>query len=531
MRRAAAVARCDHDIEAAIERGEHSRELARMVGVVAIHDEQHVVRGAVLRGVRDEAAQPFAQALVDRFADDFHVELIFPLECALDRAIGAAIVVEHDAVIGASVRERFLEARKQRRYRRLLVIGGQPDPQLACWQVCRHQAPGRRTRPLSRNCFKMPAPQRRRRSGQSAATLTAVNKMNPTPYSAKTWWWLYAAAALSLYTTLGLPYIGEEAVYTITSLEMRLNHDYFVTTLYGTNYGRPPLLNWLIIPLAEMLGWDRMLLASRLVAATATVLTGLVLAWLTLNLTRNRALAAFAAVVFLSGDALFYRGWLAYADPLLTLCVFGAIACLWVAVLRKEGALLWLAVVLVTCGFLAKVQTAYLFYGVALVVLAADRDARRFLLGAHSIAAHAAAVAALLAWNAYFTHGTQSASTGVDILLKIKSVDLADYLHQLWSFPPETVLRLAPASLVFVYYWWRTRAAAPAGGGRRISVAHAARHADPQLSAVPGWDRRRTSATSCRCIPWRRWSSRRRSGISVSARASWPRAGSSLPSC
>jgi hypothetical protein len=67
-----------------------------------------------------------------------------------------------------------------------------------------------------------------------------------------------------MYTTLGLPYIGEEAVYTITSLEMRLNHDYFVTTLYGTNYGRPPLLNWLIIPLAEMLGWDRMLLASRL---------------------------------------------------------------------------------------------------------------------------------------------------------------------------------------------------------------------------------------------------------------------------
>jgi 4-amino-4-deoxy-L-arabinose transferase-like glycosyltransferase len=286
--------------------------------------------------------------------------------------------------------------------------------------------------------------------------------MNPTPYSAKTWWWLYAAAALSLYTTLGLPYIGEEAVYTITSLEMRLNQDYFVTTLYGTNYGRPPLLNWLIIPLAEMLGWDRMLLASRLVAATATVLTGLVLAWLTLNLTRNRALAAFAAVVFLSGDALFYRGWLAYADPLLTLCVFGAIACLWVAVLRKEGALLWLAVLLVTCGFLAKVQTAYLFYGVALVVLAAGRDARRFLLGVHSIAAHAAAVAALLAWNAYFTYGTQSASTGVDILLKIKSVDLADYLHQLWSFPPETVLRLAPASLVFVYYWWRTRAAAPA---------------------------------------------------------------------
>ena len=78
--------------------------------------------------------------------------------------------------------------------------------------------------------------------------------MNLSPRSVRTWWWLYAAAALSLFTTLTLPYIGEEAVYTITSLEMRLNHDYFVNTLYGTNYGRPPFLNWRIIPLAEVMG-------------------------------------------------------------------------------------------------------------------------------------------------------------------------------------------------------------------------------------------------------------------------------------
>src|SRR3954452_11701222 len=116
------------------------------------------------------------------------------------------------------------------------------------------------------------------------AQVSAVDKMNPTPYSAKTWWWLYSAAAVSLFTTIMLPYIGEEAVYTITSLEMRLNHDFFVTTLYGNSYGRPPLLNWLIMPLAETLGWEHMLLASRVVTATATVVTGLTLAWLTLNL-------------------------------------------------------------------------------------------------------------------------------------------------------------------------------------------------------------------------------------------------------
>jgi 4-amino-4-deoxy-L-arabinose transferase-like glycosyltransferase len=289
-------------------------------------------------------------------------------------------------------------------------------------------------------------------------------KMHFVPDEAREWWWLYVAAALSLLTTCTLPYVGEEAVYTITSLEMWLNHDFFVTTLYGTNYGRPPLLNWLMIPLAEVTGWDHVLLASRLITALATATTGLVLAWLALNLTRNRAFAAFSAVVFLSGDALFYRGWLAYADPLFTLFVFSAIACLWIGASRGRHLLTWCAVALLTAGFLTKVQTAYVFYGVAFAALLLERDTRRFLLGTNSLLAHGAALAALLAWNAWFTHGQQASGTVVDIALKLKSLDIVGYVDQLWSFPLETLLRFMPASLVAIYYVWRTRPDSSAGG-------------------------------------------------------------------
>lgn len=283
-----------------------------------------------------------------------------------------------------------------------------------------------------------------------------------TPLSEKTWWWLYAAAAVGLYTTLTLPYLGEEAVYTITSLEMRLNENPFVTTLYGTNYGRPPLLNWLMIPLTEVLGWERVLLSSRLIAATATVVTALVLAWLAYHLTRERVLAASSAALYLSGDVLFYRGWLAYADPLFTLFVFGGIACLWVALLRTRPVLLWPAVLLVSCGFLAKVQTAFLFYGTALAVLALDRDHRKVLLGAQSLAAHAAAAAALIALNMVFAKGSYSGGTVTDIVLKVKTADLGDYLKQLVTFPLETVLRFAPVSMLALYYLWRKRGSAGA---------------------------------------------------------------------
>jgi 4-amino-4-deoxy-L-arabinose transferase-like glycosyltransferase len=284
----------------------------------------------------------------------------------------------------------------------------------------------------------------------------AADKMNLIPNSTRTWWLLYAAAALSFATTLTLPYIGEEAVYTITSLEMRLNHDFFLTTLYGTFYPRPPLLNWMIIPLAEMMGWERVLLASRLVAAAATVATGLVLAWLTLNLTRNRDLAAVSAAVFLSGDALFYRGWLAYADPLFTLCVFGAIACLWVSVRRRQGLLVWIAATLLACGFLTKDQTAYLFYGIAFAALLLQSDARRYLFGMNSVLAHASALASLLVWNGVLTHGLQNSTASV-IADKLMTVELGDYVEQLWSFPLETVLRFMPVSLIAIYFGWRQR--------------------------------------------------------------------------
>jgi len=278
-----------------------------------------------------------------------------------------------------------------------------------------------------------------------------------TSKSVKRLWWLYAVAALSLLTTLPLPYVGEEAVYTITSLEMWVNREFFLTTLYGTAYPRPPFINWLMIPLSNLLGWEHVLQASRLVTAAATIATGAVLAWLTANLTRNHALAAFAALVYLSGDVLFYRGWLGYADSLFTLCVFAAIACTWVAAERGRAWLIWIGMIALTCGFLTKVQTAYLFYGVAFAVLFFRRDYRRVLLQPGSVAAHFAGIAAFILWNLYAVRGAHSTGAVTDILLKIQTAGVAAYLNQLWTFPLETFLRFLPASALAAYFWFRGR--------------------------------------------------------------------------
>jgi 4-amino-4-deoxy-L-arabinose transferase-like glycosyltransferase len=270
-------------------------------------------------------------------------------------------------------------------------------------------------------------------------------------------WLLYALASASFVTTLGLPYIGEEGVYTITSLEMWLSHNFLVSTLYGGIYGRPPLYNWLIAPVAVVFGWDHVLAAARFVTAMSSVLTGLVLGWMTTRLTGDRRLAALAALIFLSGDVLFYHGWLAYSDPLFSLFIFSAIACLWVGVRENRPALFWLAVLATTCAFLTKVLTAYLFYALALLVLGARREYRARLLRPWPIAAHVAGVAAFLAWHYVVTGGGSLSDTAHHVLHKSNTVDLGDYVRQLALFPVETLVRLLPASALAAWFWYRQR--------------------------------------------------------------------------
>src|SRR5207249_1658856 len=167
--------------------------------------------------------------------------------------------------------------------------------------------------------------------------------------------------------------------FTISAQEMWANRQFLVMTHYGSVYPRPGLFPLLIAGVSNILGWSNVLIAARMIAISATILTGLTLAWLVLRIYGDRTLAALSAAIFLSGDVLLYRGWLAYADPLFALFTFGAMACLWVAVNERRAGLLALAAVGLMGAFLAKVLTAYVFYGVLGLVLLWRHGNRRFL--------------------------------------------------------------------------------------------------------------------------------------------------------
>ncbi len=277
--------------------------------------------------------------------------------------------------------------------------------------------------------------------------------------------WLYAIAAASFLPTIVFYYVGEEAIFPITSLEMWQHGEWVRQILYGINVKHNPLLNWLIIPLASLLGWEHVLAVTRAITIAATAGTGLVLAWLCRMLYRDAGFALFAALVYLTlADGFFFRGWLAYADPLFAFFLFAAMACLWEACRRASPGLLALAAAALSCGFMTKALTAYAFYGgAALVLLVADRRYRSFLLGPASWAIHLAALAVPFAWLFLPPENTgQGSRMFAEVVAKLGPEGFGAYLLKLVAYPLEALVRFAPAVFVAAYYAWKDRRIRPA---------------------------------------------------------------------
>ncbi len=254
-----------------------------------------------------------------------------------------------------------------------------------------------------------------------------------------------------------MPYQGEEGVYTITSLEMWFHQEWINPLFYGGNYGRPPLFNWLIIPLASFLGWEHVLVASRFITASASFATSLVLFWLMRQLFRDKTLAWLAAAIYLSGDLLFKRGWLAYADPLFSLFVFSAISFLWVGLEKKQVWLFVLANLFLGLAFLSKALTAYFFYMSAFLVLFWRHENRRFLFSPLVLMLLCLALLFPLVWNMLSHDGAHGKEMMVDVVSRLSSSQLNHYFIKIIIYPFSTLLYWMPASGILFYLFWQSK--------------------------------------------------------------------------
>jgi 4-amino-4-deoxy-L-arabinose transferase-like glycosyltransferase len=276
------------------------------------------------------------------------------------------------------------------------------------------------------------------------------------------WWTLYALCALSFLPALNVYFVGEEPIVVITSFEMWHRGDLLTHTIYGLNAMHNPLFNWLHIPLASAVGWEHGLAAARLLMMVSTVLAGLVLAWLARELFRDRTFAAFSAVVFITLSDLFvYRGWLAYSDPMFMFFVFSGIASLWMACQRRSPALLGVAAVAITAGFMLKAMTAYTFYAGAGLILLFRKDYRDLLLSPASLVIHALMIAWPVIWFLLVLDGGGQGSRMLGELLdKWWGKSFGAYLVKLISYLAETLVSLSPGFALAAYFLWRRRGGA-----------------------------------------------------------------------
>ena len=267
--------------------------------------------------------------------------------------------------------------------------------------------------------------------------------------------------AVAYAPALAFYYVGEEAIFPITAIEMWQGGDWIRQHMYGGNLQHNPLFTWLIIPFASLTGWQFMLPVTRALTIGATLATAGILGWLTICLLRDRAMAWFAALVYLTmADVAVYRGWLAYVDPLFAMFVFGAIAALWVACVQERPMLLVVAVVSLTCAFMSKAFTAYVFYASAVFVLLFTSSGRRVLLGRISITAHLLALLAPVAWL-HWVPGTggQGGRMFSEIIAKLMPESALFYLKQIFGFPLESAVRMLPALPLALFYAWRRKIA------------------------------------------------------------------------
>lgn len=296
--------------------------------------------------------------------------------------------------------------------------------------------------------------------------------MNATPFNAtRRAWWLYAAAIASSIPTLWFYLVGEEGILVNASLEMWQRGDWLRLWLYGVDAQHGVFANWLIIMASSVVGWAHAPGVVRAIMIASTALSGLMVAFLVQRLYRNAAIAAAvapavapiaAAITVTFIDILLYRGWLGYRDPLLAMLIMGAITALWMAVETRRAAWLLGTLICATAAFLTKGIIAYAFVGAAALVFLCQREARTVLLRPVPLLLAAATLCMPLLWS-YWTAGDQAHNARMtsEIADKLMPLGVSAYLQKLITYPLDAVLRLAPVSLLVLWWAWRGRSHGP----------------------------------------------------------------------
>ncbi|MDQ6973862.1 MAG: hypothetical protein Q9M10_03175, partial [Mariprofundaceae bacterium] len=139
--------------------------------------------------------------------------------------------------------------------------------------------------------------------------------------------------------------------------------------------------------------------------------------------------------------------------------IFSSTVCIWLAAQFQKVHWYALAVILINLAFLTKALTAYAFCFSTLLIVAYGFQSWRFFLRPINILLSTGIIIAPFFWASMHGSGASSTSSSLihDIAMRFTSIDLLHYLKHLITFPIEFVARMAPVSLVLIYFMMKQK--------------------------------------------------------------------------
>jgi 4-amino-4-deoxy-L-arabinose transferase-like glycosyltransferase len=253
-----------------------------------------------------------------------------------------------------------------------------------------------------------------------------------------------------LLMLFSVQYTGEEAVYTVSSYEMWFQNQLLNPTLFGDPYPRPPLINWFIIAISSIIGWDHSIVAVRVVSMMSTFGSASLIYWFLRRELLEKRIALLGVLLYLTmWQVIGGYGWKGYSDALFGTVTFTAIILGYLAI--KESSVRWLiiATIFAYLGFLTKALTSFVFLFSALIVTALIEEKSAYLLK-RALPIYLGFASFLVSiWYAIAPEGRQMAEGMFSVILdRYLNIDWALFFLHLFSFPFETALNALPVTIL-----------------------------------------------------------------------------------
>ncbi|MDQ6997974.1 MAG: glycosyltransferase family 39 protein [Mariprofundus sp.] len=270
---------------------------------------------------------------------------------------------------------------------------------------------------------------------------------------------LFAALAMLLPLPV-MQYIGEESWYTMSAYEMFVNHKWWHQTLFGWDLDKPPLFNWLTIAVAEVIGWEHLQIAPRIVSVISTWSSACVVFLMARRLFPSHDTTPWlATLIYLTmGEVFFWYGWLGYADATFGFFIFSAIICLWIAI--EDNKLKWFIVslLLISLAFLVKNFSCYAIYGLSGMVLLHRFQRWHMLSNPLFLALGLLGLTFPWAYQTYFIQfGSSTSDTLIHAMLNFKGFGILDYVYHWISYPLLFIARAFPMTILLIWLMWSNK--------------------------------------------------------------------------